>query len=378
MKLIRTAAAAALVVGGAGLAGLSTAADAATTPAVSAGHAVFVQTDATTGNRILAYTRASDGTLSLAGNYPTGGKGAGASGATADPLASQGSLTLADHGTVLLSVNAGSNTLSVFSVSGSALTRTQEIGSGGIFPNSISVHGSEVAVLNAGGAGDVAVFHLDGAWLTRVANDTRSLGLSNATDPFFLDAPGQVSFTPDGAHVVVSTKLSTNSYEVFGVVDGYLTTKATITPSATPVPFAINYDSAGNLVAAEAATSTIATYSIDGSGKLTLIGQVSDGQKALCWIATSNGTVFGANAGSGNISTFSLGSDGTPTLANATAGTEQAGATDLTVASGGRFLYAQAGGSGTLNAYAISATGALTQIETISNLPLGSEGIAAS
>ena len=41
----------------------------------AAGHAVFVQTDNTAGNHIVAYHRAADGTLTPAGSYATGGRG---------------------------------------------------------------------------------------------------------------------------------------------------------------------------------------------------------------------------------------------------------------------------------------------------------------
>ena len=46
--------------------------------ASEAGHAVFVQTDNTAGNHVVAYDRAADGTLTPAGSYATGGRGRGA------------------------------------------------------------------------------------------------------------------------------------------------------------------------------------------------------------------------------------------------------------------------------------------------------------
>jgi 6-phosphogluconolactonase (cycloisomerase 2 family) len=48
----------------------------ASNPADAGGdHAVFVQTDNTEGNRVVAYDRAADGTLTPAGSYATGGRG---------------------------------------------------------------------------------------------------------------------------------------------------------------------------------------------------------------------------------------------------------------------------------------------------------------
>ena len=62
------------------------------------GHAVFVQTDNTAGNRVMAYQRAADGTLTPAGSYATGGRGGILAGSVVDHTASQGSLT-GDRGT---------------------------------------------------------------------------------------------------------------------------------------------------------------------------------------------------------------------------------------------------------------------------------------
>jgi hypothetical protein len=62
---------------------------------------VFVQTDNPAGNTIVAYDRASDGTLSHAGNYPTGGLGGVDSGSVLDHLASEGSLVYEQRANLL-------------------------------------------------------------------------------------------------------------------------------------------------------------------------------------------------------------------------------------------------------------------------------------
>jgi 6-phosphogluconolactonase (cycloisomerase 2 family) len=111
---------------------------------------------------------------------------------------------------------------------------------------------------------------------------------------------------------------------------------------------------------------------------LSSLGTVPDGAKALCWIATSNGYFFGDNAGSGTVSSFDESVSGAPQLVAATVATAHSGTTDPAVSPDGRFLYVESGGAGTLDAYAIGAGGSLAQIETIFNLPVASEGIAAS
>ena len=79
---------------------------------------LFVQTNQPGGNKIAVYDRHRDGTLSFKAMYATGGNGGVAEGAPSDPLASQGSLVTANHGRILLAVNAGSDTVSVFAVPG--------------------------------------------------------------------------------------------------------------------------------------------------------------------------------------------------------------------------------------------------------------------
>ena len=120
-----------------------------------ANHVVFVQTDNTAGNQVVAYDRADNGGLTLANTYNTGGLGGVLNGSAVDHLASQGSLTYDQSNGLLYAVNAGSNTVSVFSVRGDQLTLRQVVNSGGTFPVSVAVHGDLVYVLNAEGAGSL-------------------------------------------------------------------------------------------------------------------------------------------------------------------------------------------------------------------------------
>ncbi|HUD69730.1 MAG TPA: beta-propeller fold lactonase family protein, partial [Acidimicrobiales bacterium] len=343
------------------------------------GHALFVETDASSGNQIVSYRRAPDGTISFAGRYRTNGNGATAAGATADPLASQGGLALINHGAELVATNAGSDTITVFAVEGTHLTYLQQLPSGGQFPVSVAAHGRYLAVLNSGGAGSVEQFRIFGGFVDPHSAQVRTLGLSNTTPPDYLHGAGEVGYTPDGRHLVVTTKASSNSFEVYSVGDhGQLAATPVVTAANNAVPFAFTFDNAGHLVATEASNSSVSVYVVEANGTLSSLGTVSDGAKALCWIATSNGYFFGDNAGSGTVSSFDENVSGAPQLVAATAATAHAGTTDPVVSPDGRFLYVESGGAGTLDGYAIGAGGSLAQIETIYNLPVASEGIAAS
>ena len=342
------------------------------------GHAVFVESDAL-NNTVLSYTRGTDGSISYVATYSTGGAGAAAITSKADPLASQGGLALVDHGRELIATNPGSNTVSLFAVFGPYLRLIQQVPSGGFFPVSIASHDNLVAVLNAGGAGSVSEYQLQWGRLVALNGETRSLGLSNTTPPYFLAGAGQVGYSPNGQFLIATTKTSANTYEVFSVGnDGDLSTNATITAAANANPFSFTFDSQGRVVATEAGTSSVSTYSIGSGGALTLVGSVSDGQAALCWISTAQGYFFGSNAGSGNVSSFGETAGGVPTLLNATAAITHPGTTDSAASPDGAFLYVESGGSGALDAFAVNANGTLTQIETLWNLPQPYEGIAVS
>ena len=241
---IRVAAAAA-VAGAAVATAASPAFASASSPAGAsrAGHAVFVQTDNTAGNRVVAYDRAADGTLAPAGSYATGGRGGILAGSVVDHTASQGSLASDPRHGLLYAVNAGSDTISVFAVHGDRLALRQVLGSGGTFPVSVAVHGNLVYVLNALNGGSVQGYRVLGRFLVRIPGSHRALGLDPNATPQFTTTPGQVAFTPDGSQLVVTTKGNGNDIDVFGVgFGGLLSAKPTVNEQPGTVPFAISFD----------------------------------------------------------------------------------------------------------------------------------------
>ncbi len=341
---------------------------------------VFVQTDGLTGNQVAVYDRAPDGTLSPAGAYATGGLGGAAPGAVVDKLASQDSLVYDAQDALLFAVNAGSDSLSVFAVTGDTLALQDVLPSGGHFPDSVAVHGKFVYVLNAGGAGSVQGYRIDGHNVHPINGSNRSLDLGNTNPPAFLASPGQIGFTPDGSRLIVTTKASTSSFVVFGVrPDGRLG-NTTVTPSANPVPFGFTFDPSTRIVAAEAGGSVLTTYTLNPDNTLSGAQSKPDGQAALCWVASVGGFYYVANAGSASISGYRIDSNGTPSFItpSGVVGATEAGAIDLTGSSDGRFLYAQSGGTGNVDEFAVASDGTLTKIGNTTGLEAGVEGIAAT
>ena len=343
-----------------------------------AGHAVFVQTDNTAGNRVVAYHRAADGTLTPAGSYATGGRGGILAGSVVDHTASQGSLAYDPAHALLYAVNAGSDTISVFAVSGDRLALRQVLNSGGSFPVSVAVHGDLVYVLNALNGGDVQGFRLAGRSLAPVPGSRRALGLDPAQTPQFTSTPGQVAFTPDGRQLIVTTKNNGNDIDVFGVgFTGQLSVTPVVNPEPGTVPFAISFDQAGHLVIAEAGTNALATFALSPRGAVRLLNAAGTGQAATCWVTPAGPYLFASNAGSANVSGFISSAGGALTLLGST-GTDP-GTVDAASAAGGRFLYVQTGGNGIVDEFAVGTGGSLTKIGAVT-VPgaVGGEGIVAS
>ena len=343
----------------------------------SSGRAIFVQTNDPGANSIAAYHRNADGSLTLAASYATGGQGGRETGAGSDPLASQGSLRLIHEAGLLLAVNAGSNTISVFHVSGDRLELTQVLSSSGPFPTAFAVHDNLVYVLDAGGQGFVSGYRIAGDRLHPIEGSTRTLLLANATVPFFLSSPAEAGFTPDGEHLIVTTKTH-NTVDVFSAgPDGRLSATP-VKNAASPVPFAFVFDRAGRMILNFAGSSSLETFTVNSDNTITPVSApVSDTQAALCWVASARGYEYTSNTGSGTVSQFRVNADGTVVLVTAMAASGIEGATD-SVASG-QFLYVQSGMLSTVHVFSIGAGGSLTPVQ-VAAVPGGGsqEGIAAS
>ena len=255
----------------------------------------------------------------------------------------------------LIAVNAGSDTVTVFAVNGTQLSRVQQISSQGSFPVSVASSNRLVSVLNAGGVGSVAEYALEGGILVPLQGQVRALNLGGSltAPPDFHHGAGEVSYTPNGKFLIIATKLSTNSYDVFTVAgNGNLGASPVVTPSVNALPFSFVFDSAGNVVAAEAGPpSSVTTYHVNNDGTLTSLGSVTETQAALCWISGANGYFYGSNAGSGDVSSFDESSTGAPQLVSTVAATAHGGTIDSVVSPDGKYLYVESGGAGTVDAY---------------------------
>jgi 6-phosphogluconolactonase (cycloisomerase 2 family) len=340
------------------------------------GRAVFVQTDNPNGNAVVAYERQSNGSLTFEHAYATHGKGGILNGSVVDHLASQGSLAYDQQQHVLIAVNAGSDSISVFGVNGDDLQFREVLPSGGKFPVSVAIHDHLAYVLNALHGGSVQGYALLGGVAIPLPSAHRALGLDPNATPQFTTTPGQVAFTPDGDQLIVTTKANTNAVDVLRV--GTLGALAAPVVNSLPgtVPFAVSFAGTNRLVVAEAGTNAVATFDLHNDGIISPIGTAATNQAATCWIAAANGRFYVSNAGSGSLSTATLNASGTPTVTATTA--TDAGTVDAAATPDAQFLYVQTGATGTVDAFRVGANGSLTPVGSVL-VPnaVGGEGIVA-
>src|SRR5262249_25913248 len=127
-----------------------------------------------------------------------------------NPLQSQDSLISTSDGHFLLAVNAGSNELSVLSVTQDGLQFVDKVSSDGIYPVSVACHRNLIYVLNEGrnpnlfssvGTPNITGFFLDFNGKLHEIRNSRITAELNAD-------PADLVFSPDGDLLVVSEKVA--------------------------------------------------------------------------------------------------------------------------------------------------------------------------
>lgn len=346
--------------------------------------AVYVQTDGVLGNKVIAFYRHSDGTVTEAGEFATGGIGTQAHGISA------GSVTLAtvDGQQLLLVCNQGTMDISVFAVQPNNLQLLSRTPSGVLRPNSVTVNGNLLYVAGEL-SGTITGFTINGAGnVTPIPGSTRLVTLGTVSEPF------QVLFINHGSQLAVSDE-NINGVDVFNVnpVTG-LTTNDTFDNAFGLNPFGMDEDQFGHLLVTAGAfdvpgLSTMSSFTENDGGTLTPISKaVKDFQQFECWVVTTSGPGFNApeyayidNTGNSTISSYKVGPDGTLTLANQVAGTAASypliGIVDNGISPDSKFYYATTQlPLGALDVYAIQSDGGLVPIQRVTGLPLGLFGNA--
>jgi 6-phosphogluconolactonase (cycloisomerase 2 family) len=335
--------------------------------------AVYVQTNERE-NAVVAYRRGADGALTRLGTFPTGGAG------DAKPhLTSQGSVALTGDGRHLLVTNIASDDVSVFAVREDSLELVDRQPSGPA-PKSLTEHDGLVFVLNTGKPG-IRGFRLAEGHLEAIAGAEQALSAPNAD-------PAQVSFTPDGRHLVV-TERGTDAIVTFAVgADGTLGEIRAI-PSSGPTPYGFTFTPDGTRLIvteafrAEKGAAAASSYRISDGVVEPVTRSLGNGRSEICWavIAADGRSVFTTNFADGAVSRYAIDADGTLTLEEVAAGlTEDGrpGLRDEDLTRDGRYLYAIDADAGTIVGWAVGAGGSLSQVGTWDGVPVTVAGLAAS
>jgi 6-phosphogluconolactonase (cycloisomerase 2 family) len=246
----------------------------------------------------------------------------------------------------------------------------------------VAFHHGLVYVLNGGSPDNISGFTLSyNGKLTPLSDSSRPLSAVST-------APAQVSFSPDGDVLVVSEK-ATNNLTTFTVGHDGRVSAPIVQPSVGPTPFGFAFDRRGRLFVSEAAggaadAGSVSSYRVADSGLLSAISPaVPTTETAACWVVvTRNGRfAYTTNAGSGSVSGYLIGRNGSLTLRDADGRTGDTGAgsgpIDMALTRNSRFLYSLNAGNNTLGAFQVRGDGALVALPGISGLPASANGLAA-
>jgi len=342
---------------------------------------VFVQTNSADQNEVLAFRRTVGGTLLAAGQFRTGGFGTGVSiGPFPDAVNSQGALAATADGRYLFAVNAGSNDISAFAVTDQGLRLVATVGSGGGEPVSVATHGSLLYVANKFGAGGIVGFTVgsDGQ-LTPLSGSARPLSSPGA-------GPAQLSFTPDGAFLVLTEML----------VDRIVTYKINAQGrpglpqahnSAGQTPFGFAFDPEGRLIVSEAFQdapngSAASSYRLNAAAVPAVISaSVPTHQTSACWtVITPNGEyAYVSDSLSGAITGYRIQPSGTLVALGNNGLTAETGEgsypTDMAISADGKQLYVLNGGTLTVGVFDVELGGGLTPRPYVGGIPSGATGL---
>jgi 6-phosphogluconolactonase len=342
-------------------------------PTKDTASAVYVQTNAAP-NEVIAFRRATDGSLDRIGSVATGGDGDGS-----PHLQSQGSVTLTGDGQYLLVTNAATDDLSVFSVAADGSIELRERVHTGATPRSVAEHDGLVVVLNTGEPG-IASFRLHADGIARMEGGDQALDASDAD-------PAQVTFSPDGSMVVI-TERGTDSIVTYELTaEGTFGASSEI-PSEGPTPYGFAFTSGGTLIVTEAfraekGAAAASSYALEDGSLVVRTSSVGNGRSEICWVVVTPNDrfAFTTNFADGAVSRYAIAPDGSLSLEDATAGMSvdgKPGLRDEDLSSDGLFLYAIDADGGSIYGWSVEAEGTLEPIGSWDGLPATVAGLAAS
>jgi 6-phosphogluconolactonase len=351
-----------LAAGASLLVGTGTAGASTISPIV--GH-TYVNDNAAGANTVAGFDRHADGSLTPIPGSPfaIGGAGRGAG------LGSQGAIQASPDGRFLLAVDAGSDQISVLRVGRDGVPSPvgAPVSSGGVEPVSIAINRfGLVYVANVGNGGS----NYSGFFLTP-SGKLIPLPYTTVAVPEG-SGVGDVLFNSTGDRLV-GTRDNTSLIDSFTVrFDGRLVAAAGSpfpAQSLGPIGAEFRPTNPSQLYVSNAhagpSLGTVSAFKDSRSGVLTSIGNspVPDGQTAPCWVEISHDGkyLFAINTGSGNVSSYAIGHDGSLTLLGTAPFTNGAGAVDARLSPDGKTLSVTGGRGLVVSTFAVDR-GTLTEL----------------
>ncbi|THU97699.1 hypothetical protein K435DRAFT_965340, partial [Dendrothele bispora CBS 962.96] len=340
-------------------------------------------TNEPTGNYIIASDIGSDGKLNTRRAVYTGGLGGHSNnGGGGDGLLSQGSVAVSSTSNMLAVVNAGSSTISLFSIDPSEPSSLKLVGapisSGGQFPNSVAFNkdGDMVCALNSGEVNGVSCFSVSANSVAPLTQTQRSLGLNQTTPSTGPPgSPSQIFISPDGQNVVVSVKgidASAPGYlAIWDITNGTLSTNSNTIPVPTGGQLPFGFVPIANEQAFVVADPAIGFNIMDMSGQNRSAAYPIDGQKAVCWAAFSSktGNYYVIDAGASLITEIAVDGDLKASAVKSYSTGNNTGPLDPAVATIGDkdFLYTLTPGTKQVNVMMLNGAG---QAQTVQSLDI--------
>jgi 6-phosphogluconolactonase len=373
---------------------------------------VYTESNSPKRNEVLIFNRYSNGHLMFLKAVATGGKGGQqlqpGCAPTCPFLDTQGELAQTSNGKLLFAVNAGSNSVSSFQVTAGGLKLVSVHSSGGKFPNSLTIHGNLLYVLDSGifpmpgppVPGNIAGLRFNAAGsLSAVSGSIRAL------TPTVPGLARQVGFNNNGKLLVVSllgnptlpTPVATDSIDTFKVSASGAASAPTAHNSTTPFPFGFAFDRNDHLLMSQVTSLTIpgagdtASYNVASSGALTPITTQATKGTAPCWVTvTPNGKyAYVVNTGGGaptggftsEFRVFPNG--GLKLLGNTAVRKNEFALTDETLSSDSHYLYVLSTGATPathhIDEYKVGGNGILTFIGQTPAMPVpGASGLVGT
>jgi len=295
-------------------------------------------------NKIIHFSRNSDGTLNEVGKINTGGKGTDGfkpstgDASAPDTLLSAGAVAISADQKMLFAVNAGDNSVSSFTLDSNGKPRLVErrlTGERGV-PSSLTYNDKTkmLYVLHTKGPNHIRSFKVKSGHLTD-SGAKYTVNTNNATNRI----PTQIISSPDGRFVLVDVLFDapptqgkngpnltpSNAGNADGLIvfrvneDGSLG-KAQFNDAGGPTPFSLSFLHGSNdtFVNTLAAGNGVVLSKLANDGTVTSspialvdISSAPKGPSETCWVSISpdNKHAFATNFGLGTLSSFNIRGD---------------------------------------------------------------------